>query len=89
MKYAYTNAYLLDGTENMTPLSGYTVLTNEDRIEAIVPQEYDLSDYKVNIFMYKKWKIKMYNSHCYSSAFDSQKALFSFNLYDGPLMETI
>lgn len=47
MKCAYTNAYLLDGTENMTPLSGYTVLTNEDRIEAIVPQEYDLSDYKI------------------------------------------
>lgn len=47
MKYAYTNAHILDGTENMTPLSGYTVLTNEDRIEAIVPQEYDLSDYKI------------------------------------------
>lgn len=47
MKYAYTNAYILDGTENMTPLSGYTVLINEDCIEAIVPQEYDLSDYKI------------------------------------------
>lgn len=47
MKYAYTNAYLLDGTEKMSPKAGYTVLTHGDIIEAIVPQGYDLTGYKI------------------------------------------
>ena len=47
MKYAYINAYILDGTEEMTPKSGYTVLTNGDIIEDIVPKGKDLSGYKI------------------------------------------
>ncbi len=47
MKYAYTNAYLLDGTEKMEPKAGYTVLTHGDLIEAIVPQGHDLTGYTV------------------------------------------
>ncbi len=46
-KYAYTNAYILDGTEHMTPLAGYTVLTNGETIEAIVPDGHDLTGYEV------------------------------------------
>ena len=47
MKYAYTNAYILDGTENMEPLSGYAVLTDGEIIEAIVPDDHDFSEYTV------------------------------------------
>ncbi len=46
-KYAYTNAYILDGTENMTPLAGHTVLTDGETIVAIVPNGHDLSGYEV------------------------------------------
>ena len=44
-KYAYTNGILLDGTETMKPMSGYTVLTNGEKIEAIVPSDQDFSGY--------------------------------------------
>lgn len=47
MKYAYTNGYILDGTQEMTPLSGYTVLTDGETIEAIVPQGQDLTGYEI------------------------------------------
>lgn len=46
-KYAYTNAYILDGTENMTPLAGHTVLTDGETIEAIVPDGHDLTNYEI------------------------------------------
>lgn len=46
-KYAYTNAVLLDGTQDMQPISGYTVLTSGERIEAIVPADHDLTGYEV------------------------------------------
>lgn len=47
MKYAYTNGYILDGTETMKPLSGYTVVTDGEQIEAIVPQGQEPSGCKV------------------------------------------
>lgn len=46
-KYAYTNACILDGTEHMTPLTGHTVLTNGETIEAIVPHGHDLTGYEI------------------------------------------
>ena len=46
-KYAYTNGILLDGTENMKPLPGFTVLTNGEKIEDIIPAGKDLSGYTV------------------------------------------
>lgn len=39
MKLAFINATLLDGTPDMTPVSGVTVLVNGDRIERIVTPE--------------------------------------------------
>ena len=47
MKYAYTNAFILDGSKDMKPLSGYTVLTNDDIIEDIVPNDSDFSGYNI------------------------------------------
>ncbi len=47
MKVAYTNSYLLDGTEEMQPRSGLTVLTDGEKIEDIVPSGHDLSGYTV------------------------------------------
>lgn len=47
MKYAYTNAFILDGTKDMTPVSGYTVLTDGEKIENIVPNDTDLAGYTV------------------------------------------
>lgn len=46
-KYAYTNACILDGTEHMTPLTGHTVLTDGETIEAIVPDGHDLTGYEI------------------------------------------
>lgn len=46
-KYAFTNGYILDGTEEMTPKAGLTVLIDGATIEAIVPEGQDLSDYTV------------------------------------------
>lgn len=39
MKYAYINGQILDGSENMIPQTGMMILTDGDKIEAIVPQE--------------------------------------------------
>ena len=47
MKYAYTNGFLLDGSADMTPLGGHTVLTDGEHIEAIVPDGADLTGYEV------------------------------------------
>lgn len=46
-KYAFTNGYLLDGTEEMTPKAGLMVLTDGATIEDIVPEGRDLSGYTV------------------------------------------
>lgn len=47
MKIAYTNGYVLDGTEEMTPQSGLTVLTEGERITAVLPAgEADLTEYE-------------------------------------------
>ena len=45
MKYAYVNAVLLDGTENMEPKTGLAVLTDGERITDIVPVNADLAGY--------------------------------------------
>lgn len=47
MKYAYTNATILDGSENMQPESGKLILTHGERIERICPEGVDLSGYTV------------------------------------------
>lgn len=47
MKYAFTNGYVLDGTESMEPKAGLTVLTDGAKIEAIVSDGEDISGYSV------------------------------------------
>lgn len=37
MKKAFVNAILLDGSEAMQPLAGYTVIVEQDRITAVLP----------------------------------------------------
>ena len=39
MKYAYSNGFILDGSENMEPVSGKVILTNGDEIERIISDE--------------------------------------------------
>ena len=39
MKYAYSNGFILDGSENMEPVSGKVILTNGDKIERIISDE--------------------------------------------------
>lgn len=39
MKRVFKNMVLLDGSENMVPRSGYALLVNEDKIEAILPEQ--------------------------------------------------
>ena len=43
MKYAFTNGVILDGTKEMTPVKGKTILTSGEKIEAIVTAEGDFS----------------------------------------------
>ena len=49
MKYAYINGQILDGSENMTPQTGMMILTDGDKIEAIIPQkpDTDLAGYEI------------------------------------------
>lgn len=47
MKYAFRNGILLDGTKDMTPVSGKAVLVEEDRITDIVPDGTVPSGYEV------------------------------------------
>ena len=47
MKYAYCGATVLDGSEKMEPRTGLTVLTDGEKIEAIVPEGSDLTGYEV------------------------------------------
>ncbi len=45
MKYAFVNGIILDGTREMQPVSGKTVLTDGDRIVGIVPGEASIAGY--------------------------------------------
>lgn len=47
MKYALINATILDGTRDMRPQHNMIILTNDERIEAIVPDTYDTKGYLV------------------------------------------
>lgn len=44
MKQAFTNLILLDGSEHMTPRSGYTILVEEERIAKILPEKEKISE---------------------------------------------
>lgn len=47
-KKAFINLQLLDGSENMTPRTGYAILTEADKITAVSPQkEVDIKDCEV------------------------------------------
>ena len=46
MKYALTNAVILNGTETMTPQRGLDVLVDGETITALVPAGSDLSGYQ-------------------------------------------
>lgn len=46
MKYAYVGGIILDGSENMMPEKNLIVLTNGEKIEAIVPDGADLIGYE-------------------------------------------
>lgn len=46
MRYALKNAIVLDGTKDMMPQDDVIVLTNDDKIEAIVPNSYDTKQYE-------------------------------------------
>ena len=46
MKYAFVNGWILDGTKEMEPRGGLALLTDGDKIEAIVPDTGDLSGYQ-------------------------------------------
>ena len=47
MKYAYVNAVILDGTENMEVKKDLVVLTDGEKIVDIVPKDADLAGYEV------------------------------------------
>ena len=47
MKRAYTNGLLLDGTEQMQPVEHKILLTEDDKITAIVDEGVDLDGYEV------------------------------------------
>lgn len=47
MKYALINGHILNGTENMKVMDGYTVLINDDKIEDIVKDDISFSGYKI------------------------------------------
>ena len=46
-KQAFINGIILDGSENMTPVKGKTILTKGKIIEKIVDEDYDLTGYEV------------------------------------------
>lgn len=46
-KQAFINGIILDGSENMTPMKGKTILTKGKIIEKIVDEDYDLTGYEV------------------------------------------
>lgn len=47
MRYAYINGIILDGTKDMVPQTGRVILTDGEKIEAIVEQGADLTGYDV------------------------------------------
>jgi imidazolonepropionase-like amidohydrolase len=47
MKYAFINGKILDGSEDMKPRSGYTILTDGEEIASIVMDGGDLKGFKV------------------------------------------
>lgn len=47
MKYAFTNGKILDGTKDMAIQEGLIILTQNDKISAIVPDGTELSGYEV------------------------------------------
>ncbi|MBR2258779.1 MAG: amidohydrolase family protein [Blautia sp.] len=47
MKYAYRNGIILDGTKNMQPITGKTVLVENEMITDIISDTDDLSGYEV------------------------------------------
>ncbi len=47
MRYAFTNGVLIDGTKDMKPLSGKTVLVDGERIAAIEDEGVSLEGYRV------------------------------------------
>ncbi len=47
MKYAFINGIILDGSENMEPVTGMAVLTEGKTIQGIVPQQAKYSGYTV------------------------------------------
>lgn len=47
MKLAFVNGCILDGTARMEPLNGRAVLTDGDRIVAVVPRDTDYPGYKI------------------------------------------
>ena len=46
MKYAFCNGHILDGSADMTVREGLALLTDGDRIEAIVPDAGNFSGYQ-------------------------------------------
>lgn len=46
-KYAFINGTILNGTRDMSPETGMIIMTNGERIEAIVPDGADLTGYEV------------------------------------------
>ena len=47
MKYAYINGIVLDGSQDMAPREGLVVLTDGEKIEAILPKGADCAGYEV------------------------------------------
>ncbi len=47
MKYAFINSIILDGTENMEPLSDHYLLVNDGRIEAVAEKDCNIDGYEV------------------------------------------
>ena len=47
MKTAFINGIILDGTLDMKPLEGYTILVNNEKIEDIVKDNNNLEGYKI------------------------------------------
>lgn len=47
MKYAYVNGIILNGSQNMSPVSDMVILTDGETITKIAPEDADLSGYEV------------------------------------------
>ncbi|MBQ4252642.1 MAG: amidohydrolase family protein, partial [Erysipelotrichaceae bacterium] len=47
MKYAFVNGIILDGNQDMKPVKGMTVLTDGEKISAIVSANQKISGYEI------------------------------------------